>query len=230
MFTGIVEELGTVRTIHRQDRGMRLAVQSVCIAQDSKIGDSICVNGVCLTVVKTTDSVVEFDVMAQTIGCSNLGLLKTSDKVNLERSLKIGQRLSGHFVSGHVDCLGTIQYRSEESPDLVLGIGVEEGLLKFISLKGSVAVDGVSLTVSGLDKEKHIFRVNIVPHTARVTTLGLVGQRDKVNIEVDMLARYIYNLVSGKESDSGPNKSDLGDIPTDKNGLTQDFLAEHGFV
>lgn len=232
MFTGIIEELGTVRTVHRQKPGIRLLIQTLRVGQDCQIGDSVCVNGVCLTVVKTGGSIIEFDVMAETMKCSNLGFLKAGDKVNLERALKIGQRLNGHFVSGHVDDVGIVRYCRTELTDLVLGIEINQRLLKLVSLKGSIAVDGVSLTVSGLDRTKQIFQVNIIPHTAQVTTLGLVRPEDKVNVEVDILARYIYHLfLSEKVLGSKPDRKDLGhSMGQDKQELSEEFLTKHGFV
>jgi len=231
MFTGIVEELGTVKSKRKQSGNMRFSVEAADIVQDCRIGDSICVNGVCLTVVKILNSVIEFDVLTETVNRSNLGLLKTGNKVNLERSLKVGQRLSGHFVSGHVDGMGVIKYRKIESGDLVLGIEVAEELFKFVSLKGSVAVDGISLTVSACDRTQCLFQVNIIPHTAKITTLGLVCQADKVNIEVDMFARYIYNfLCSDEKKDETLKKMDSSSMTKKDPGLTAGYLTKHGFM
>ena len=192
-------------------------MQADNVFQDCCIGDSICVNGVCLTAVKVNEKKVEFDLLAETANRTNLGLLNPGDKVNLERSLKAGQRLSGHFVSGHVDGTGALKYSRTKTSDLALGIKVDKEILKFISFKGSVAIEGVSLTVSDVNKVDKVFEVSIIPHTAKITTLGLISEGTKVNIEVDMLARYIYNFLN---QDKGRVKAEL----------TSGFLSEHGFM
>ncbi|MCK4248906.1 MAG: riboflavin synthase [Candidatus Omnitrophica bacterium] len=217
MFTGIIEELGLVKSVQKESEGIRLSVQADNVFQDCCIGDSICVNGVCLTAVKVNEKKVEFDLLAETANRTNLGLLNPGDKVNLERSLKAGQRLSGHFVSGHVDGTGALKYSRTKTSDLALGIKVDKEILKFISFKGSVAIEGVSLTVSDVNKVDKVFEVSIIPHTAKITTLGLISEGTKVNIEVDMLARYIYNFLN---QDKGRVKAEL----------TSGFLSEHGFM
>jgi len=217
MFTGIIEELGLVKSVQKKSESIRLGLQADNVFQDCAIGDSICVNGVCLTAVKVAQKNVEFDLLAETANRSNLGLLSSGDKVNLERSLQVGQCLSGHFVSGHVDGLVELKYKNTNTSDLVLGFEVDEEILKFIAFKGSVAIDGISLTVSKVDKDKKVFEVSIIPHTAKITTLGLLRKGGQVNIEVDLLARYIYNFI-----DQGQ-----GQI---KAKLTPDFLSKHGFI
>ncbi len=187
MFSGIVEELGQVKKISRSGNYAVLETKSAVASQDTKIGDSIAVNGVCLTVIQKKDDCLSFEVMPETLKITNLGLLKIGDKVNLERALKIGNRLSGHFVSGHVDCLGVIRKKSLVSGNLAFEIAIEQKFIANIILKGSIAVDGISLTVAV--KKSNTFSVYIIPHTLKNTTLGFKGPSDRVNIELDILMK-----------------------------------------
>ena len=188
MFTGIIEELGIVKAVSRKGRVILLSVQADKVLPDIKIGDSVAVNGACLTVVKIEDKVLSFDLLEETSRLTNLGKLKSNEKVNLERSLRIGDRLSGHFVTGHIDCLGAIREKTYVSGNLSFKIAIPQEFLKFIALKGSIAVDGISLTVSG--KRSNTFSVYIIPHTLKNTTLNFKGPSDCVNIELDILAKY----------------------------------------
>ena len=188
MFTGIIEELGIVKAVSRKGRLISLSIQADKVISDTKIGDSIAVNGVCLTVVKIEDKVLSFDLLEETARLTNLGKLKSNEKVNLERSLKIGDRLSGHFVTGHIDCPGAIREKTYVSGNLSFKITIPREFLKFIALKGSITVDGISLTVS--DKRSNTFSVCIIPHTLKNTTLSFKGPSSEVNIETDILAKY----------------------------------------
>ena len=188
MFTGIVEELGVVKNITRQGAIMGLSVKSTRCAQDAKVGDSIAVNGVCLTVVKTDAASLSFELLPETAGLTNLGKLKAGEKLNLERSLKIGDRLSGHFVSGHIDCLGIIRNKTYIARNPGFEIALPREFSKYIVPKGSVALDGISLTV--VNKRSNVFTVYIIPHTLKNTTLGFKGPSAAVNIECDILAKY----------------------------------------
>ncbi len=188
MFTGIIEELGIVKTVSRKGRLISLSVQADKVLPDTKIGDSIAVNGACLTVVKIEDKVLIFDLLEETSRLTNLGKLKIGEKVNLERSLKAGDRLSGHFVSGHIDCAGVIRNKAHISGNLCFEIAVPPKFLKYIAPKGSISVDGISLTV--VNKRSNIFSVYIIPHTLQNTTLNLKGPSGEVNIECDILAKY----------------------------------------
>ena len=188
MFTGIIEELGIVKAVSRKGRLISLSIQADKAISDTKIGDSIAVNGVCLTVVKIEDKVLSFDLLEETARLTNLGKLKSNEKVNLERSLKIGDRLSGHFVTGHIDCPGAIREKTYVSGNLCVGISIPAEFLKFIVPKGSVAVDGISLTV--VSKHSNVFTVYIIPHTLQNTTLSFKGPSAQVNIETDILAKY----------------------------------------
>lgn len=187
MFSGIIEELGVVRKISRQGKLTLLCIQADKAASDTKTGQSISVNGACLTVVKNEAGILSFEVMPETLSLTNLGSLKISDKVNLERSLKAGDRISGHFVTGHIDCTGLIRSKSFRNDNLCFQIVVPQEFLKYILPKGSVAVDGISLTV--MEKKSNTFNVYIIPHTLKNTTLGFKGPSGKVNIEFDILAK-----------------------------------------
>ena len=188
MFTGIVEELGVVKNMARKGAITVLSIQADKCARDAKVGDSIAVNGACLTVVKMEDKVLSFDLLEETSRLTNLGKLKIGEKVNLERSLKAGDRLSGHFVSGHIDCAGVIRNKAHISGNLCFEIAVPPKFLKYIAPKGSISVDGISLTV--VNKRSNVFSVYIIPHTLRNTTLSFKGPSSEVNIETDLLAKY----------------------------------------
>jgi len=182
MFTGLVQELGEVKSA-----GTRLAVRTG-LASDLERGDSIAVNGVCLTAVDITDEGFEADVMEETLVRSSLGRLQAGDRVNLELALRVGDRLGGHFVQGHVDSTGRIETVEEREHSRVIRIGAPPDLLRYVVQKGSIAVDGVSLTV--VDADAKGFSVSLIPETLERTTLGSAKEGDPVNLEVDMLAKY----------------------------------------
>jgi riboflavin synthase len=187
MFSGIIEELAEVKRISRHGNITLLEIKAKKVLEGTKIGDSICLNGVCLTAIKTESNSLAFEVMPETLKITNLGLLRISDKVNLERSLKIGDRLSGHFVTGHIDCTGLIRKKNYVEGNLCFEIATPEKFLNYTLLKGSISVDGISLTIQ--DKKRNVFIVYIIPHTLKNTTLGFKGPSDKVNIEFDILAK-----------------------------------------
>lgn len=189
MFSGIVEELGEVKKISKGGRNTLLEIKTQKVQSDTRIGDSICVNGACLTVIKNEAGVLTFEIIPETLKVSNLGILKISDKVNLERSLKIGDRLSGHFVTGHIDCVGIIRKKNYINNNLAFQIAVPAEFIKYCIPKGSIAVDGISLTLA--DKRANILSVYIIPHTLKNTTLGFKGPSEKVNIEFDILAKRL---------------------------------------
>jgi riboflavin synthase len=191
MFTGIIEELGTVASLSRRGRSALLRIKADKVGQDSKIGDSVAVNGVCLTVVDNDKKVLSFEVMEDTLKFTGLGSLKTHQKVNLERSLKLGDRLSGHFVLGHIDLSGVIRRKSYLNNNLCFQIAVTGDYMKYVLPRGSIAVDGISLTVA--EKRSNTFSVYIIPHTLKNTTLNSKGPSDKVNIEFDILAKRTQN-------------------------------------
>lgn len=191
MFTGIIEELAAVKSVSRRGNITNLSVQADKCAEDTKIGDSISVNGVCLTAVKTDKNLLNFELLDETTRLTNLCRLKVGEKLNLERALKIGDRLSGHFVTGHIDCLGIIRNKTHLSGNLCFEIAIPQAAfsgLKFIVSKGSIAVDGISLTIVNI--RSNVFSVYIIPHTLQNTTLNFKGPSDCVNIEFDILAKY----------------------------------------
>ena len=210
MFTGIIEELGIVKNIERRSNLMHLGI-AVSFTSNVKIGDSISVNGVCLTAAKIENNILYFDLMQETLKTTNSAELRLNDKVNLEQALKAGDRLSGHIVTGHIDTTGIIRFVSGQS---VIEISISDKFMSGIVNKGSVAVDGVSLTVA--EKKKDSFIVSIIPHTLKATTLGLKKPGDIVNIELDVMGKY--------SSQAAQNAS----IPA-KNRITEDFLRQHGF-
>lgn len=187
MFSGIIEDLGEVKKISRRSKVTLFEIDAGLASRDIRIGDSVSVNGVCLTLVKNDSGRISFEVMPETLKVTNLGDLKIKDRVNLERALKIGDRLSGHFVSGHIDCLGIIRRKNYLEGNLAFEIVVPEKLSKNIIVKGSVSVDGISLTIA--NKKSNSFIVYIIPHTLKQTTLGFKGPSDRVNIEFDLLRK-----------------------------------------
>jgi riboflavin synthase len=189
MFTGIIEELAQTKSISKRGNINLLSVRANKVLDDTDVGDSIAVNGVCLTVIKKDSCSLSFEIMPETLKVTNLGSLRITDKVNIERSLKIGDRLSGHFVTGHIDCTGIIRKKNYIRDNLCFEVAVPAKLMSYILPKGSIAVDGISLTVA--DKSYGTFAVYIIPHTLKNTTLGFKGPSDKVNIEFDMLAKKI---------------------------------------
>jgi riboflavin synthase len=187
MFTGIIEELGKVKRIAQSGRMKLFEITSDKTLQDTKIGESVAVNGACLTVVSLKDNSFSFEVMPETLKSTNLGLLKIGDKVNLERSLKLGDRVSGHFVSGHIDCLGLVRRKSLRNGNLEFAVAIPPLYLKYCLPKGSISLDGISLTLA--DKRANIISVYIIPHTLKNTTLSFKGPSDRLNVEFDILAK-----------------------------------------
>ncbi|MEM4309406.1 MAG: riboflavin synthase [Candidatus Nitrosocaldus sp.] len=196
MFTGIVKCMGIVEDVRMSESegsAMTITVDIKEIASRVGIGDSIAVNGVCLTVVALEGSRAKFNLVGETIARTNLGMLKRGDSVNLEPSLRVGDSIDGHFVLGHIDGTGRIVERREERDQVIMSIEVPNALMRYIAVKGSIAVDGVSLTVVSIKGNR--FSVALIPHTLQVTTLGIKREGDTVNIEVDMIARYLANLL-----------------------------------
>lgn len=187
MFTGIIEELGRVKRISPRAGVIFLEVSAKEVLLDTKIGDSISVNGVCLTVVSLGSNSVSFEVMQITGKQTNLGLLKIGQVVNLERSLRVGDRVSGHFVSGHIDCLGVVRKKSLRNGNLEFAVAIPPLFMKYCLPKGSISLDGVSLTLAA--KRANVISVYIIPHTLKNTTLNFKGPSDKLNVEFDILAK-----------------------------------------
>ena len=191
MFTGIVRELGTVEDVREQGDGVRLSVRAPATAEDAAVGDSVSVNGVCLTAVGSADGSIDFDVVPETLRRSSLGRLEPGAAVNVEPALRAGEPLGGHLVQGHVDGVGKIRRGDEEG----LEIEAPPAVLRYCVEKGSVTVEGVSLTIARLGEDW--LGVALVPHTRAVTTLGDVSPGDEVNIEVDVIAKHVERLLAG---------------------------------
>jgi riboflavin synthase len=198
MFTGIIHAVGSITATTRQQKGLRLRIDARPMSlQDVRLGDSIAVNGVCLTVVEFDEHSFAVDVSPETLACTTLGGVGVGSRVNLEPALRLGDRLGGHLVSGHVDGVGEILGLSEDGDCLRCRISMPAGLARYVARKGSVCVDGVSLTVNGIDA--NVFDVQIIPHTRSETLFGDYRTGSRVNIEVDLLARYLERLVPAAE-------------------------------
>ena len=199
MFTGLVAEMGEVLSLKKRDSGARLFLDAKSLAPNASLGDSISVNGTCLTVVEIKGGALAFDLSDETLRSTNLGRLTTGAGVNLEPSLRLDSRLGGHFVTGHIDGVGTIRTKARTGDVYKIVIAADDGLTGFLVEKGSVAVDGISLTV--VDVLKDSFSVVIIPHTASLTTIGFKGPGETVNIEVDILGKYVAKfLQKGKDT------------------------------
>ncbi|MBF0329253.1 MAG: riboflavin synthase [Nitrospirae bacterium] len=199
MFTGLIEELGEIASIKQGTDGARLSVKCSSLHKDAAIGDSIATNGICLTVVAIKDSVLSFDASSETLKSTNLGSLKIGDKVNLESSLRPTSKMGGHFVTGHIDGVGKIRSKTKTGNAMKIEIEAPQGILKYLVDKGSVAVDGISLTV--VDVLRDSFTIVIIPHTAQITTIGFKNAGDTVNLEPDILAKYVAKFLK-PEGDS----------------------------
>lgn len=216
MFTGLIEEIGSVESVAKSAKSARITIRAKKVLEGMKLGDSICTNGVCLTVTAFDSARFIIDVMAETMRRSNLKNFSAGEKVNLERALSIGDRLGGHIVSGHIDGIGTIVNFEQEDNAVWITIAAPPQILKYIIEKGSIAIDGVSLTVAYIDSS--IFKVSIIPHTKDETTLLQKKVGYEVNLECDMIGKYIEKLmIIGKQE---PVKKDI-DLK---------FLSENGFV
>lgn len=199
MFTGIVEETGRVKKIAPTDKSIRLTIAAGVTAKGARIGDSIAVNGCCLTIVKIARNTLEFDLLRETWERTNFGELQTNAAVNLERSLAVGDRLHGHFVTGHIDGVGVIQTLEKRGADWLLEIRPPREAMRYLVFKGAIAVDGISLTVAEVSAE--VFRIWIIPHTYDVTALHERKVGSLVNLEADMLAKYAENLIGQRAAD-----------------------------
>ena len=217
MFTGIVLGLGTIIGVQSRGEGLEFTVRPDFRLKDPEIGESIALNGVCLTATSITESGFAADVSHETLRRSTLGELKQGARVNLERALRLSDRLGGHMVSGHVDGVGSIVARRELKTFMEFEVRPPRGLMRYIIEKGSIAIDGISLTVNTLTADS--FTVAIIPHTAKITTMGMRRPGDRVNLEVDLVGKYIERLIA-------PWK-DRGDSGQ---GLNMDFLKKHGFL
>jgi len=210
VFTGIIQGMGAVRRMTKKGEDAQLLIDAPLELEDVKIGDSVAVNGACLTVTAKSGHDFTADVSAETLKRTNLRALKTGDRVNLEKALRMSDFLSGHIVLGHVDGMGTIREKNVKSQSIIFGVEIEEGLSRYVVEKGSITIDGISLTVNSYEKNR--FYVNVIPHTAQATTLGIRKVGDGVNIETDILGKYVEKFLN-------PRK-----------GMDLNFLKDHGFV
>jgi len=229
MFTGLIAELGTVERLAEGSTSCQLTVRAQKILPGVKIGDSIAVNGVCLTVVHLQGNRFTADVMPETVRRTTLRQLQPGDRVNLEKALRPTDGLDGHIVQGHVEGVGTIREIAPEGNALVYHIETPKELLRYIVEKGSVAIDGISLTVTETDDTG--FSVSLIPHTAKMTTLGYKSVGDSVNLETDILARYVEKMLGLQKTADGLPDSRRTEIAGEnsEDGLTEAFLRQHGF-
>lgn len=198
MFTGIVEELGRVRSITPNEGGVRLVIEATTVIADAELGASIAVNGCCLTVVALGESSWSADAVIETLARTNLGALEPGDAVNLERPVRLADRLGGHIVQGHVDAVGSVRSRDEQADgSTLLTIDAPTEVMRYVVHKGSITVDGVSLTVASRDDDA--FTIALIPHTLAVTTLGIRLPGARVNLEADLLAKYVEQLMPSRE-------------------------------
>lgn len=216
MFTGIVEEIGHIEAIEKGNRSAKLVITANKILQDIQLGDSIAVNGICLTACRISKSNFTADVMAETMNRSNLGNLKKGSAVNLERAMPANGRFGGHIVSGHVDGTGTIIDFKKDENAVWVTIKAGANLLKYIVEKGSIAIDGISLTVAYVDDS--CFKVSIIPHTADETILLHKKTGDTVNLECDVIGKYVEKLLYYNKQEQ-----------TEQKGITLEFLQQNGF-
>jgi riboflavin synthase len=215
MFTGLIEDVGKVSGLDRMGAGGRLHVSTGLPGDDIRLGDSIAVNGVCLTVVEKGAGRLSFDVSPETLERTTFRGIHAGSAVNLERALRMGDRLGGHLVSGHVDCVAVVRERREVSGNLVFSFRLPERFARYCIEKGSVAIDGISLTVNTVSGDG--FSVNIIPHTADMTTLRVRKSGDEVNIETDIIGKYVERLLAGR-NDGGTT------------GVSLELLAKSGFL
>ena len=215
MFTGIIEETGTVQSVRKGVHSAVLTIQASQIMDDVRLGDSIAVNGVCLTVTEMNGDGYHADVMAETLRRSSLGALKPGSRVNLERAMAADGRFGGHIVAGHIDGTGRIESIEKDETAVWYRVSAEPDLLRYIVEKGSITIDGISLTVAAVTEKD--FQVSIIPHTQANTVLADRTVGDVVNLETDIIGKYVEKLLAGGQS------------PKKESKLTMEFLAEHGF-
>ena len=221
MFTGIIEGLGTITAVKPSGLGRRLSVTADFSLNESKIGDSIAVNGACLTAVTITDRRFTVDVSPETLEKTTFGTARVGDRVNLERALRFSGRIDGHLVSGHVDGIGVIKEKKVQGNATIITYEAPESLTRYMIEKGSVAVDGISLTINACDN--YSFKVSIIPHTVSVTTIGAKNIAETVNIETDMIGKYVERFIGARNNNITKKQSE-GPL------IDKQFLAKKGFL
>lgn len=218
MFGGLIEEMGAVSVLNKSLAGTRLTIIASKVMEDLAVGASVSVNGTCLTVVARTDQDFSVDVSPETLQVTTLGNLTTGSPVNLERAMKLNERIGGHMVAGHVDGIGTLRGRHQEGNALILEVEAPKEILRLCVTKGSITVDGISLTINSVTDKS--FCLSIIPHTAKVTTLGLKQVGDQVNLESDLIGKYVDRLL--QERGSLPPKP----APV----IDKDYLKRRGLI
>ena len=221
MFTGIIEGLGTLSGIRPAGQGKRLTIDADYTLDQTRIGDSIAVNGVCLTVVKVNLKRFEVDLSPETLEVSTFEGAKLGDRLNLERAMRLSDRIDGHLVLGHVDGIGVIKQRQKEGNAVIVTIGVPETQARNMIHKGSIAIDGISLTINSCETKS--ITVSIIPHTAGITTIGMKQNGDSVNIETDMIGKYVERFTRGGAVQNSKKT-------TESPGIDMEFLAKSGFL
>lgn len=216
MFTGLIEDVGTVRRLEKQGMAGRITVATKLPLESIALGDSVAVNGACLTAVAKSGNELTFDASPETLARTTLGTLGIGTPVNLERALRLGDRLGGHIVTGHVDFIATVSERNDIAGNRVFAFRIPDVFSRYLVAKGSVTIDGISLTVNTVSDTG--FSVNIIPHTGSMTTLSGINPGAQVNIETDILGKYVERLLS------------RGSIPREEGGLTLELLAKSGFL
>jgi riboflavin synthase len=217
MFTGIIEEMGVVKGVVKGLQGTSVTILAKTVLDDLQVGDSIAISGACMTVVERQQDGFRVDVSPETIKLTTLSLLKAGDPINLERAVRVNARLSGHLVTGHVDAIGTIRDRVPDANAVHLWIEAPREVLRYCVPKGSVTVDGVSLTINEVTGQG--FRITIIPHTAQVTTLGLTRPGHTVNLEPDLIGKYVERLLNDRRESISPEVR-----------IDRDYLTRRGLV
>ena len=217
MFSGIVEEMGAITVLRKTLAGTKLTILASTVMDDLKIGDSVSVDGICLTVVSRSERDFSVEVSPETLSVTTLGSFAVGLPVNLERAMKLNERIGGHLVAGHVDGVGVIRSRHQDSNAIVFTIGAPPEILRYCVAKGSITVDGISLTIN--DVSENGFSVSIIPHTAKTTTLGLKQVNDPVNLESDLIGKYVERLLQERSQ-----------LPKPTISIDKDYLQKRGLI
>ncbi len=216
MFTGLIQSVGLIHSFTRHGHSAQLRISSSLVAEDLQLGESIAVNGACLTVTAWDNTSFTVDVSPETLKCTTLSQLPINHPVNLERAMRLSDRLGGHLVSGHIDCIALVRRRYEDQNAIRFEFSISKEIIRYLVAKGSVAVDGISLTVNKVELD--MFTVSVIPHSLKMTTLKDCREGSQVNIETDLIGRYVERLMQSKIGSTGKSKVDF------------DFLAKNGFL
>lgn len=216
MFTGLIQSVGQIHSLTRHGHSAQLRISSSLVKEDLQLGESIAVNGACLTVTAWDSTSFTVDVSPETLNCTTLSQLPINHSVNLERAMRLSDRLGGHLVSGHIDCVALVRRRYEDQNAIRFEFSIPQEVIRYLVAKGSVAVDGISLTVNKVELD--MFTVSVIPHSLKMTTLKECREGSQVNIETDLIGRYVERLLQSKNRSPGKSKVDL------------DFLAKNGFL